>query len=346
MQALGVNVPGKNLNSPVGIALTNLALLPARDGFAHLSYKGNFSVAEVFLQYTQNLRRGFFIQAQVPLRKLKISNVYYTDCSPRDDEFPNINTPAWQTFLNLYDTILATFGLNACGATSQGIGDISAYLGWSYSYEQTELLDYVDAEFKLGVFIPTGKQQNEGCVFSLPLGYDGHLGIPIQFNAAIGSFDWMTVGMHVGGIAFVDKVKSIRMKTDLAQSGFIKLAQACANVKKGNIWHAGGYFKADHFCRGFSFLVGYTFAQEQRDTILPCDTNLFSEAIAGCSDPMFQGWTMHTVNFIADYDFTTETCLVGPHVGLFYNLQVAGTRTFNTSVGGGQLGLDIAWQFD
>lgn len=344
MHDLGVNVPCKDLSDPVDIVLTNLALVPSRAGFGQLLFKGDFSIAEAIIQFTQNFTRGFFMQIGLPLRRMSISNVNFTDCSPHDDLYPNINTPAWQAFLNMFPAILAKYNLYIGNTTSMGIGDASFYLGWAYSYTDTEVIDYVDTEFKIGVYAPTGKERNQQEAFSLPTGYDGHVGIPIQFNAAVGSYDWVTLGMHAGGIAFLDKKKNVRIKTALSQNGFIKLACAQACVKKGNIWHAGGFFKADHFCRGLSFVLGYTFAQENKSRVSPLHAELCNQTIVNSDGPLL-GWSMHTVHFIFDYDFTQEDAFMGSHFSLFYNWQVAGKRTFNTSMAGGQLGLDFSWTF-
>jgi hypothetical protein len=61
------------------------------------------------------------------------------------------------------------------------------------------------------------------------------------------------------------------------------------------------------------------------------------------SDSTLAGWNMHTFNFSAEYDFAREDSTVGNRIGLFYNLQVAGKRVFNTNVVGGTYGVDISW---
>ena len=52
---------------------------------------------------------------------------------------------------------------------------------------------------------------------------------------------------------------------------------------------------------------------------------------------------MHTFNFSLEYDFGHEGKKVGNRIGLFYNLQIAGSQTFNTNITGGMYGLDIGW---
>ena len=61
------------------------------------------------------------------------------------------------------------------------------------------------------------------------------------------------------------------------------------------------------------------------------------------TDSTIAQWNMHTFNFALEYDFTREEEKIGNRIGLFYNLQIAGSRTFNTNVTGGIYGLDISW---
>jgi len=51
---------------------------------------------------------------------------------------------------------------------------------------------------------------------------------------------------------------------------------------------------------------------------------------------------MHTFNFILEYDFAREGDKVGNRIGFFYNLEIAGKRTFNTNIAGGMYGIDIS----
>ena len=113
-------------------------------------------------------------------------------------------------------------------------------------------------DFKLGMIFPTGKKQNVDSAFDIPFGYNGHLGFGASFDFAVGVYNWLTFGGYGGAIIFADKTREIRMKTDIRQNGFIKLAKGCATVDKGTIWYAGAFGKLDHIAAGFSVLGGYT----------------------------------------------------------------------------------------
>jgi hypothetical protein len=345
MQALGINVPGKDLTNPGDILLTQLALLPINDGFGKLSYSGKFTVVEANLCFSQNLMCGFFVQGHMPVRRLSVSDIIPCDLSPTDcTNGPNQFTPTWQAFLTVLPTIFEKYGISPAPTRTTGVGDISFLGGWTNNYEDTREIDYFDTTFRIGILFPTGKTRNEDLAFSIPNGYNGFYAIPASFDAAAGWYDWFTLGVHFGAMAFIRKDKNLRMRTDCAQSGFIKLAKGHARVDPGTIWEINAYTKADHLICGFSFLVAYSFANKDRDIISPCDLNVFTPTIVN-NDQMFLGWKMHTINFIAEWDFATYECPWYPRVGGFFNLIVGGRRIFNTNVGGFQIGIDFASDF-
>ncbi|MFI5333433.1 MAG: hypothetical protein ACHQVS_05030, partial [Candidatus Babeliales bacterium] len=106
MLALGQGVPNKDPNNAADLALINLSRLPAGNDFAQLIYQGRFSILEANFVFTQNLKRGFFVQATFPLREITLDHIESRDLSPTGSVSPNINTPQWQTFLNLFSPIL------------------------------------------------------------------------------------------------------------------------------------------------------------------------------------------------------------------------------------------------
>jgi hypothetical protein len=345
MQALGINVPGKDLTRPGDIVLTQLALLPANDGFATLSFGGKFKIIEANFSFSQNITCGFFVQAHLPVRNLQITDIVQTDLSPLDcSNGPNINTPAWQSFLALFPTILAQYDLNINPINHTGVGDLSILGGWTNNYEETQEIDYFDTTIRFGVLFPTGKKKNIDEAFDIANGYDGHFAIPVSLDFAVGWYDWFTLGAHFGAMPFFKKTQEVRLKTDCKQSGFIKLAKARAHVHPGTIWEANAYILADHVACGLSILLGYSFANQNHDQINPVDTTLFNTVLVN-SDNEFLGWKMHTINLLADWDFATYEHPWYPHIGGFYNFVVGGRRIFNTNMIGFEFGLNIACDF-
>ena len=342
IQKLNANTPHTDPHNPYDLLLNNLAKLPQRPGFATLSIGGEFNIIESNLSFTQNLSRGLLLFFHLPVRKLKVKNITITDLSPDDHIFPNKNTPEWQAVLQVFNPLLANFGINTSPTTSTGVGDLTSWLGWTHNYQETTTIDFVDVTLMAGFLAPTGKQRNENKLFSLPTGYNGHWGFPLCAMVSFGCYEWITVGGYLNSLFFVNKNRIMRLKTDIAQNGIIRLARGDVSVHRGVLVNTGLYFKADHFAHGFSLTSAYSFAYQHKNHLTPKNPGQFDRAIIN-SDSTLAGWNIHTFNFTLEYDFTHEDEKVGNRIGLFYNLQIAGARTFNTNVTGGMYGLDISW---
>ncbi len=353
MHELGVGVPNKDLTNPLDMIITQLALIPSRCSkpvctcsepgqFATYSISGKFSIQEAIINYVQNFKHGFFLEVYAPIRNLKISNTCFCDNSPADSACPNADNPIWQAFNDNFCDILARYNLSTKAVNSSGFGDTTILIGLTHSFQETRELDFVDATARFGVLIPTGSEKNQDQIFSLPTGYDGHLGAVFVGELTCGFFDWLDIGGFFNAIVFGNKTECIRMKTAPAQSGIITLAKGEATISRGTIWTVGTYMKADHFVRGFSLLFGYSYAQKNNDTICPTNIDIFPPAYVN-NDEVYKSYAIHTVNFMAEYDFAREGHQFGPRIGIFYNLPVGGKRYFDTATATGMLGLDICW---
>lgn len=344
MQLLGLNVPQKELDKFPDTTLTLLSLLPTRENFGQFSFSGTFNISQIDITLTQNFKRGFFATMHLPIRHLEISCIQYTDLSPDGPQIPNKKNPVWQSFLTQFDTIMEVAGLNIGAFKKNGVGDLSCMLGWTNNYETTEFMDFVDITIKTGILFPSGDKKDPDKVFGLPMGYDGHVGLPLSLDVAFGLYEWLTIGGHLEGLFLFNHTKDLRIKTAAQQSGFIKLAKTEANVRPGAIGKLGTFVKADHVIGGLSLLIGYSFSVKANDKIDPCSTGDFNAFIAE-NDQMFQQWKIHTIHGAAEYDFTREEARFGPRVGLFYNWDVGGKRTFKTNTAGVTIGLDITLDY-
>lgn len=355
MHDLGVNVPGKSSTNALDLILCQLANTQERtrpiagcdcsdeQRFAFYSINGTFRIFESNISYIQNAVHGFFAQAYLPVRRIKINNICFNDISPTDSENPNNQTPMWVAFKNNFDAILHRYSLSKSPLDETGVGDLSLLAGWTHNFQETESIDFIDTTLKFGLLVPTGKKRNEDHIFSIPLGYNGHLGVPLSADISCGLYDWVTIQAHIDGMFFANTTRNIRLKTAASQQGIIKLAKGEATISKGAVWTFGLLLKADHIYRGFSALVGYIFAQQRKDTVLPCN-RCFDSNAANC-DPMLDGWTMQTINFMAEYDFTKDKARMGGRIAAFYSITIDGKQVFKTNMAGGNLGIDINWNF-
>ena len=326
MQLLGSNVPNKDPNNLEDLALIMLDRLAGQDDFGFFSFNGKFKAFELMLGLTQNIHKGFFLQFWIPVRRLALKQVCYNDCTPCPCPCPALDDPNWQLFLALFNNILARYNLSATGFTESGLGDITLLGGWTLNYEGRRSIDYIDFCLRVGILIPSGHRQNLRNPFSIPLGYNGHVGVPLAMECSLGAFDWLTIGGHAEALPFIPKKQCIRYQTDCRQSGMIKLAQSRAHVNLGAVWELGGFIKADHVVKGLSLLVGYIH-QTQMRTAVCLDCVCGEQSAANC-DPMLHGWSMDTMNFELDYDFSKKTHRLGERLGFFYNLQIAGNAYF------------------
>lgn len=325
------------------MALLQLNESAAIPGFGQLSFSGKFSVFETIFLATQNITHGFFVQLHIPCIKIKVRDICYHDASCAQD-VPEASQQAWSTFLDAFPTLLKEYNINIAARNSFEIGDISPYIGWSNNYQDTEKIDYVDTTLKLGLIVPTSNSKNESLLFDIPIGYNGHKGLSASADISMGAYEWLTVGTHIRGIFFVPRHHFMRMKTNQHQNGFIKLSHDKALVHQGSIVEAGTYVKADHIVRGFSLLCGYAYTAKAHDTLRADGKNadLFTSEIIN-SDRSLASWNMHTLNYIAEYDFTREQSTVGTRINAYMDQQVSGKNVFATNMAGVGLGIDITW---
>lgn len=341
---LGAGTPCKDFTNPASLALQMNEMEPARNGFGLFSYSGKFSILELDLQLYQNFSDGFFLEIYVPVRKLHISDIACKDLSSECAPCPNESDPMWQAYLHQFNNILSQNCLCVGDVKKVGFGDTALMFGWAENYAETEYLDFIDFMLQAGILIPTGRRANPDIAFDLPIGYNGHIGFPMNMNIAFGLYEWFTLGSYVMVMPFKKACQEIRMKTSTTQNGFIKLAKGRAQTKPGSLWQIGTYLKADHFLAGMSFILGYSYSKQQPSSVSPICCDLFDQSIV-CSDSMFAGWKMHTIHLMGEWDFLKELGFFGPRIAVFGNIVVGGSRIFNTSMGGGIFGIDLIWSY-
>ncbi|MGA9530851.1 MAG: hypothetical protein WBQ73_03085, partial [Candidatus Babeliales bacterium] len=291
MRLLGSGVPNKDITHPIDLILIQLETLPERKGFAELLYTGNMKLTETTFTFMQNITRGSFFLVRFPFVKLELNSIDYVDCSPNDSDFPNRSAPEWQTFLTNFDAILERYNLSTQPYSKQDPGTITLATGWSSSYLDSTLLDYLDLTIMAGLLIPPGQKTDPNKVFDIPLDYDHHLGFMLSFDTACGICDWFSCGLHLSGAAFRDEMKeNLRMKTNINHNGFIALAQGKADVNKGSLWNVGLFTKADHVIFGLSVLISYLATHKRDDVLYPKDTSIFTPSIVN-HDERYKPWT-------------------------------------------------------
>ncbi len=308
------------------------------ENFGSLQFEGKFHSFEILLEAYQNICAGFFFHTMIPIRKLKINRISFKDLTPQSEE----SIPEWQQFRRNFGAILERQRASIAPFNKMGLGDITFTAGWARNYEDTETLDFIDIDARIGVLFPSGKPKDEDEIFSLPLGYNKHYGVPLTFNSSLGLWDWLTAGFHISALFLVNRTHTIRIKTDVIQSGLIKFAQTQAKVDPGSLLNLQLYLKADHVTHGISTYMIYHFNYREPTTLINKGPMDFDKA-ALLSDQAYHSWRMHSLQFGFEYDCASKITDVGPRLGIFYNHVLNGKRIFNADLKYGYIGFDLAW---
>lgn len=342
MLSLGKGVP--EIAPQITQILDDVEKIKGEDCFGFLSIGAEFKIVEVYLNLYQNLSRGFFLQVNLPIRSFTVRNICKEfippECNPISASCPQ----SWQTFLDNFDTVLTTYNLCLEPIDKAHVGDLGFMVGFTSNYQETQYLDFIDNTFKIGILVPTGRKKNPHNLLDIAHGYDGHVGFPFYWTSSVGLFDWITCGLHIFVMPFANRTKKIHVKTSMDQQGIIKLASTEASISLGPLWEIGTYFKADHFVSELSFILAYTFDKKQADELRPTRTSTISAAVMN-DDIMLQGWRMHTLNLIIEWDFNKPGRRFGPRASFFYNKVLGGKRVFNGRMLGGDFGFDVTWSY-
>lgn len=319
--------------------LIALSELPTNGTFGFLSYNARFAINEVIFNGYQHLKHGFFIQAYLPWRSLKINNITSIDLSPGQG-FPNKNTPLWQEFITHQQQIFNQLGITIANNNHQGIGDFSLLLGWAHTTYCTEILDFIDVNAKWGILFPTSSTVAFNHPFELPTGYNGFWGSPLKFDLATGICNWITFGVHLGALFLFERTRTLPLHTSLNQQGLITFGHAALSLNPGTYWDISAYLKADHFFRGLSWIIGYDYTMKDHDG---SEWSSYNSAVL--QDSRYRGWNMHALRFMIEYNYSQEPEDIGPRITFSYSRVLAGSRIFDTDVLSGSLGFDIEWCF-
>lgn len=340
-QLIGAGIP-LNPNNAYEALMIDVLDLPQNPSFGNVSFTGCFRLHEVRINVFQNFTHGFFGRLAIPVRDFFLEGIHYKDCSNLGN-LTSSQRQTWHTYLAKLPQILAHFDLALSPYHCAQIGDISVLLGWTINYQDTQYLDYLDATVQLGVMTPSSPLQNINSVFSMPAGYNGHTGIPFVFDWALGAGEWFTFGIHSDILWLLPYIRTVRIKTNEKQNGYIRLGLAQVEEHSGLLGSVSSYVHANHFYGGLSLLFGYSFAG-QRDSYYRCPKSFLDTEFIN-TDSLLKSWHMHTLHIWVEYDFETECNPYLPRIAFLYNYLIKGKRTLDNSMSGAQWAVDFVWRY-
>lgn len=327
----------RNPTDKLFLDLTQEATTSTDPHFGTLSFDGKEQLTECFFTLEQNFYHGLFLTAYIPVRFQKISELAWCDRTN-----PDAVTPTWTAIKNDLPRLLCQrYGISLKPQGHNVECDAYFLLGWTLNNENTTTFDFVDTTVQAGFLIP---DEHSSCAlshpFSLPSSANGHWGFPVRAALSGGLFEWLTIGGSFDATFYTPKHHNLRLKTAPEQRGLIVLDSGTVKLRQGALWNASTYFKIDHLGDALSLLLGYSYAKKTHDSLCACDERFAPSTIN--SDPRYQGWNMHTLHFVGEYDFSQEDKRFGPRVGLFYDRVLAGKAIVNNSMVGGLFGLEVA----
>lgn len=294
---------------------------------------GIFDIFEANLDFIQNLTHGLYLEFYLPIRVIHFQPHFI---KAEQDSY-------YQEFLNEegFDAMFSKVDHYFNSLRKSALADCALLAGYSHTWHNTTWLDFVDTGVQCGVFFPTDKTKCIYDFFCIPYGYNGHYGLPVTFDLAFGMFNWLTVGFHGDLFTFFSKHRKGTIQYCPRLLDYpLPVCTAEERIKPGLLGCFSPYITADHFTKGFTFSLGYSYVHKRHDKVY----NTREKALAfACQDPTIKSWTMHTLHLYFEYDFTTDDQRFGPRFAVIYNRQLAGKRVFQTSLGGAQIMADFSW---
>lgn len=229
-------------------------------------------------------------------------------------------------------------GLKAEPWQAAGIGDPTIILRWNLQQKFTEsTINDAHAHLYFGFSIPASKQKDEDNIFALPLGNDGHWGIPFGGNFELTFTSPIKMGIALDLLWLIAESRPRRIKTDLSQTSLLLLNKTMARNKPGLTWRANWTIEGNQLWRGLSLRGGYELTMHHND-VLEINTNGYSSAIANTTGSA-QSWHVTALTAAIRYDLTAEFAgaPMTPYVEGFLKFPVSGQNVVNANSAGLQM---------
>lgn len=290
---------------------------------------GIFDLFEANFDLIQNIKYGLFLEFYIPVRVIHFHPLFIK--AKQDSHYKDyLEEQGMHAMFSKIDHYVSSLRKSA-------LADCALLLGWTHTWQHTQVLDFIDTSFQAGMFFPTDKTKCIYDFFCIPYGYNGHYGFPITTDIAFGMFDWLTVGLHGDLFTFLAKHRKSLLKTCSDMPNCLT-----ERIKPGFLGCVSTYLTADHFAKGFSATLGYSFVHKHKDKIY---NNPIKAQQFVCQDPTIPSWKMHTLHLYFGYDFSDEEYCFGPRCAIIYNRQLAGKRVFQTHMVGAELAAEFEWRF-
>jgi len=346
-----VMMPGCEIRDKLPIslpALTSWAGAPTDDGFrGRIVMNGEFSQvdATVYVNYLIRQRvvpGDLSISGYLPVRSVTVDDIKFCDLTRKNTEADLDISAFLAGFTNFKNSLKTVANLDLNSVKTTGLGDLLFMLDWQNDYRQDkEFLKNVTMFAKIGLSFPTGVKKNEDRAFSVALGNDGAVGMPIGIGMELDFVHKITAGIDVDFLILFDESRIRRLKTDPRQTEFLLLNKGRSTKDHGLTWKFNLFLQALHVARGFSAKVAYEYVKHDDDR-LTAKSDAFNHAVINSAKTL-EEWNMHHFIFNVSYDFFKESGKPGlqPQISFFYKLPVTGKGIIQPHTFGGQLAFNF-----
>jgi hypothetical protein len=328
--------------------LTSWAGAPTDDGYrGRLKFTGEFEQLDItahlnYLLPTDILSGDLSIGAYIPMRKADVKHVDFQNLTKAITEADLDLNKILNDKVGFKKLLRDASGLDIDSTSISGLGDVVLMLDWQNDYKQDkENLKNVTIFAKLGLSLPTGERRNEDKAFSVALGNDGAIGIPIGVGLGLDFVRSVRAGVDVDFLILLDESRTRRLKTEEHQTEFLLLSKGKATKDHGLTWKFNLYLQGYHFFRGLSAKVAYEYIKHDDDRLI-AKSDDFNYTVINSAHNL-QEWNTHNFIFQLSYDCFKEFKNVGivPQFSFFYKLPVNGKGVINASTLGGQVGFNF-----
>lgn len=324
--------------------LTSWAGAPTDDDFrGRIEMNGRFEQVDATIYGTYLFQQRMIpgdlsLSAYLPIRSAKVGDLCFKDLTRRNTEADIDISNFLAGFTNFKRAIKDVACLDLDPVHQTGLGDLLFMLDWQNDYRQDkDYLKSVTIFARLGLSLPTGEKKDEDRAFSIALGNDGSIGMPVGIGMELDFEHHITAGIDVEFLVLFDESRERRLKTDSRQTEFLLLNKGRSTRDKGLTWKFNLFLQAFHFAGGLSAKCAYQYVKHDDDR-LTAKSDCFSHCVINSAKSL-EEWNMHHFIFSLSYDFFKECKDVGviPQLNFFYKLPLTGKGIINPHTFGGQL---------
>ena len=327
--------------------LTSWAGAPTDDGYrGHIQMTGKFEQVDATVYGTYLLPQRIVpgdlsLSAYLPVRQVSVDGIQFKDLT-RPNTAADLDIIAFLAgFTNFKNSLKTVANLDLNAVHKTGLGDLLFMLNWQNDYRQDkEFLKNVTMFAQIGLSFPTGAKKDENRAFSVALGNDGAVSMPIGIGMELDFVHHITAGLDVDFLILFDETRNRRLKTDFRQTEFLLLNKGLSTKDHGLTWQFNLFLQALHVAGGLSAKVAYDYIKHDDDR-LTAKSDAFNNAVIN-SAKILEEWNMHHFIFSVSYDFFKECKNWGqPQINFFYKLPVTGKGIVNPQTFGGQLAFNF-----